>query len=256
MSVDAGRSELEATDFKDRVYEEIGNREQLRRLQGNADQKFGGDSFWHSFKRKFQKLTMDSRLGISEKRRETVAGTRFEATEDFFRAQARDSLKFFPESERKFMEKSADYYLTEMACLRGEIVDIKNRELNSERLAASAAFLVAGLFISGQLSGSNAAAHFFIFLAPFFFIVFGYLRAKEYQRNIFEIDCYLREIEFWFTQAGGWVNYFFRFRAMERYFHTRLWVWIGIGFFYITGWALGLALKVDILDVAATQDSG
>lgn len=257
MSVDAAKRKLEATDPKDRVYEGVGNRAHLLRLEGSADPKSEGDTFWRSFTRKFQRLTMNSRLGISEKRRETVAGMRFKATEEFFRAQADESLKFFSENDRKsFSEKAADYYLAEMSCLRGEIVDIKNRELNSERLAASAAFLIAGLYISGQLSGSNLVAQVFIFFAPFFFIVFGYIRAKEYQRNIFEIDCYLREIEFWFTQAGGWVNYFFRFRAMERYFHTRLWVWLGIGVFYVVGWALGLALNTDILEIAGAQDAG
>lgn len=192
-----------------------------------------GETFFKSFWRKFRRLSIHSRLGIVEDRRKSsIAGDKFEQLEKFFREQANSSsviasISKNPINSSIYIKNHPDYIISEMSALRQEIIDIKNREITSERLSSSSAIVFATIYFSGTVSNK------IILAIPILFMLFGYLRAKEYERNIFEIDCYLREQEFWFSQTGGWVNYFFRFRRMEDYFHTRLWIWWTMFFSYL-----------------------
>jgi len=118
-----------------------------------------------------------------------------------------------------FSKKLVEFHLAEITILRQEILNIKDREVIMERFSSGATLTIFFLYLEGVLASAAAL------LIPVAFFTFGLIRAKEYARNIFEIDCYLREVELWFSNNGGWVNYFFRRRRMTHYFLSRLWYW-------------------------------
>ena len=109
--------------------------------------------------------------------------------------------------------------LAEMSSLRSEIVDLKSQITNSERVMA--AWMVGCVLAYHQEVIENIG----ILFVPLFLSVFGLLRYREYQRNIFDLDCYLRELELCIRPDAGWVSYFFKTRRMDRFFATREWFW-------------------------------
>ena len=78
-----------------------------------------------------------------------------------------------------------------------EILDIKKREINSERVMLGSAAVFYAAYFKEIIDGS-----FWLLLVPIVIGIFGFLRLREYQRNILEIDSYLRENEFLFSSTG------------------------------------------------------
>lgn len=129
---------------------------------------------------------------------------------------------------KKFLEMGSDgknHALLELETLRLEIADIKQRETSSERFVSGAVAASAVLIFSNQLIG-NPSEEFFLATIMLLFCFFGFWRFREYQRNNFEIDCYLRELEHCFRKDGGWVNFFFERRSPTKYFASRTWFWM------------------------------
>ena len=118
-----------------------------------------------------------------------------------------------------FKDSQDKFLIAEFGALRSEILSIKTREIDSEKFYVTA---IAVLYVSYF----QGLVPWFVLLIPILFIFFGLLRLREYQRNIMEIDAYLREREMAFFPNGAWVNYFFARRKMEKYFETREWFWI------------------------------
>ena len=120
------------------------------------------------------------------------------------------------------------YVIAEMVSLREEILEIKRREIVSERYVSGG---IATLFLAYS---KNIITSPELLILPIFFSVFGFVRFREYQRNIFEIDSYLREIEETARTDRGWVSTFFSHRSMARYFESRLWFWLVLLVFSIS----------------------
>jgi hypothetical protein len=140
--------------------------------------------------------------------------------------------------------QQAHYFITEMAALRVEILDIKKREMQTEALALAllgAVFYVIFVLRSLEaIPGAEIAAG----VIPIITTGLGYMRFKEDQRNIFEIDCYLMEIERLFHSEGGWVSYFFINRDMKRYFYSRALIWGLMNTVSLLGGIFAIALGV------------
>ena len=117
--------------------------------------------------------------------------------------------------------RSAEQHaLTEVDSLRSEIVDLKSQITSSERITA--VWMVGTVFAYSK----DIVSLYPILFAPIFLSVFGFIRFKEYQRNAFDLDCYLREVELVVRPDAGWVSFFFRTRVMGRFFATRNWFWV------------------------------
>lgn len=130
--------------------------------------------------------------------------------------------------------QSADAYLiSEVSSLRAEIIDIKNREVSSEKHISLFAVSCLTLYFTTPLNSLLV----YLFPIPAFF--FGFLIFREYQRNIFDIDTYIRQVEFEFIEDGGWVNYFFQERRMDKYFESRVWFWYASMAMYVIAGILG-----------------
>lgn len=117
---------------------------------------------------------------------------------------------------------SLQHALVECDSLRQEIADIKQRETSSERFVSGGLAAVATFIFLGDIQGAQAL---FLSLVILVFTLFGFWRFREYQRNNFEIDCYLREIESAIRAGGGWVSFFFFDRSPTKYFASRTYFW-------------------------------
>lgn len=117
-----------------------------------------------------------------------------------------------------------EHAVEEIKLLRAEILDIKGREIVSERFFSGGAIAIYLAY------GKKIITESFFLLIPVIFSVFGLLRFREYQRNMLEIDCYLREIECALRDDRGWVHAFFYNRSMNRYLQSREWFWYLVGF--------------------------
>lgn len=124
----------------------------------------------------------------------------------------------------QYRDKHVNYLIAEMQQLRAEIVNIKERELRSESFIVGAVSVLYAAYFKELVGGSV-----FILIVPILAGAFGFIRLREYQRNILNIDSYIRENEFLFSSRGGWVHYFFAERNMEKYFQTQVYFWILYG---------------------------
>jgi hypothetical protein len=127
----------------------------------------------------------------------------------------------------RFKSKADDFVISEFSSLRNEIISIKHREIESEKFLGPTFAAIYVAYYTGN-------APYLLLIVPLIFAFFGLARLREYQRNIMEIDSYLREREYEFLSEGGYVNYFFSNRVMEKYFETREWFWY-------TCFAIGIA---------------
>jgi hypothetical protein len=118
----------------------------------------------------------------------------------------------------RFRDRRPDFLIQEFSSLRSEIMNIKDREIESEKFFGPT-------FIAIHLAYFTGNAPLVVLLFPIVFIVFALYRLREYQRNILEIDSYLREREYEFFEEGAYVNYFFLKRRMESYFGSREVFW-------------------------------
>lgn len=143
-----------------------------------------------------------------------------QALNELFEFLGNRRLSSWKELKNKQREKAAyNHALTEVAGLRSEIIDLKSLITTSERVMA--AWMVgAVLLFSKDIIPSEL-----ILLLPLLFSFFGFIRFREFQRNAFTLDCYLREIEVALRPDGGWVSYFFKTRRMELFFETRQLFW-------------------------------
>jgi hypothetical protein len=116
-----------------------------------------------------------------------------------------------------------EHALRELETLRSEIADIKQRETSSERFISGAVAAVAFSYLGGIFGPREI---FVVSAVSLGFSIFGYWRFREYQRNNFEIDCYLRELEYAFERGGGWVDFFFSGRSTVNYFQSRGGFWL------------------------------
>jgi len=112
-----------------------------------------------------------------------------------------------------------DHALQELDSLRSEIVDLKSQITSSERITTG--WMIGAVFAYSK----DIIALFPVLFIPVLLAVFGFVRFREFQRNVFDLDCYLREIELVVRPDAGWVTYFFRTRLMERFFDTRQYFW-------------------------------
>lgn len=144
-------------------------------------------------------------------------------------------------------QERSQYFISEMSALRTEILDIKKREAQTEALAIT---LIAAAYFAVFSETINLPRFVEIVTGfiPILTTAIGYMRFKEDQRNIFEIDCYLMEIERLFHKEGGWVNYFFLNRDMDRYFFSRTLIWSLVGLVVLFGTVLiAWLLAVDLV---------
>ena len=145
---------------------------------------------------------------------------------------AEDVRKLFDETgsqrEKGFQgslgaEAARSHALVEIETLRLEIINIKDREVAHERFVGGAIAALSLVVFESTFSQQATTL-----IASFSVVVtlFGLVRFRENQRNIFEIDCYLRELEHVFRGDYGWVTFFFRKRRMPNYFASRFWFWV------------------------------
>ncbi len=117
---------------------------------------------------------------------------------------------------------STNYAIAEMEGLRLEVADIKRREIGNERY-------VSGVFAAVSIAFFESffleLTTFILTIFSFGFAFFGFWRFREYQRNNFEVDCYLRELEFSLRNEGGWATFFFKIRSPISHFHSRPAFW-------------------------------
>ena len=130
----------------------------------------------------------------------------------------------------RFGKESAAFIISEFSALRNEIISIKQREIESEKFLGPTFAAIYVAYYTGN-------APYLLLAVPLVFAFFGLARLREYQRNIMEIDSYLREREYEFLPEGGYVNYFFSNRIMEKYFETREWFWY-------TSFAIGIVALI------------
>lgn len=118
------------------------------------------------------------------------------------------------------LASARQHALTELDSLRSEIVDLKTQITSSERVTG--VWMVGSVFAYSK----DIVALYPILFFPLILSLFGFIRFKEFQRNVFDLDCYLRELELTIRPDSGWVTYFFQTRSMERFFDTRQYFWI------------------------------
>lgn len=137
-----------------------------------------------------------------------------------------------PKSQQKRV--AYEHAMIELSSLRAEIIDLKSQITNSERLMA--AWIVGALILYAK----DLVPSVWVLCLPILFSMFGFIRFREFQRNVFDLDCYLRELELAIRPDAGWVSYFFRTRRMEQFFETRQYFWYAAFFGSCTALALAV----------------